>query len=149
MIDAAASLDPKANIIAVEECDPAETKQYGIVGVGDAVGDAFRITGMVEKPEPKDAPSNLFINGRYILQPRIFEHLAKQKRGAGNEIQLTDAMLKLLKEQPFAAYHFKGETYDCGAKDGFILANVAFALARGDIRPAVEGPLQALLKSLH
>lgn len=93
-------------------------------------------------------PSNFFINGRYILQPEIFPILEKQERGAGNEIQLTDGMLKLSDNQQFAAYHFRGDTYDCGAKDGFILANVAFALERGDIRPTVEGPLKSLLGSL-
>ena len=123
--------------------------KYCIVGVGERVGDGHRITQMVEKPAPGTAPSNFFINGRYILQPEIFSILATQERGTGNEIQLTDAMVKLLKDQPFAAYHFRGETYDCGAKDGFILANVAFALARADIRPAVEGPLMDLLKSLR
>jgi UTP--glucose-1-phosphate uridylyltransferase len=136
------------NVIAVEECAPDQAHKYGIVGIGDRVGNGHRITQMVEKPAPGTAPSNFFINGRYILQPEIFSILATQERGAGNEIQLTDAMVKLLNEQPFAAYHFRGETYDCGAKDGFILANVAFALARADIRPTVEGPLQGLLNNL-
>lgn len=133
------------NVLAVEECAPDQAHKYGIVGVGDAIGEGFAINQMVEKPAAGTAPSNFFINGRYILQPEIFGILETQERGAGNEIQLTDGMLKLLKEQPFAGYHFKGETYDCGAKDGFILANVAFALARGDIRGSVEGPLKALL----
>lgn len=133
------------NVLAVEECAPDQAHKYGIVGVGDAIGEGFAINQMVEKPAAGTAPSNFFINGRYILQPEIFDILETQERGAGNEIQLTDGMLKLLKEQPFAGYHFKGETYDCGAKDGFILANVAFALARGDIRGSVEGPLKALL----
>ncbi|MFD1328144.1 UTP--glucose-1-phosphate uridylyltransferase GalU [Mycoplana ramosa] len=137
------------NVVAVEECAPDQAHKYGIVGIGGEVGNGHRITQMVEKPAPGTAPSNFFINGRYILQPEIFSILATQERGAGNEIQLTDAMVKLLKEQPFAAYHFRGETYDCGAKDGFILANVAFALARADIRPTVEEPLMAMLKSLR
>lgn len=137
------------NVVGVEECAPDQTHKYGIIGIGSEVGNGHRITQMVEKPAPGTAPSNFFINGRYILQPEIFSILATQERGAGNEIQLTDAMVKLLKEQPFAAYHFRGETYDCGAKDGFILANVAFALARADIRPAVEEPLMTLLKSLR
>ena len=137
-----------ANIIAVEECAPDQTHKYGIVGVGEKVGDGFAITKMVEKPPQGTAPSNFFINGRYILQPEIFPILSTQERGAGNEIQLTDAMVKLANEQKFAAYHFRGETYDCGAKDGFILANIAFALARADIRPAVEGPLRELVASL-
>ena len=135
------------NVIAVEECAPDQAHKYGIVGVGEKVGDGFRITDMVEKPAQGTAPSNFFINGRYILQPEIFSILENQERGAGNEIQLTDGMLKLLKSQDFAGYHFRGETYDCGAKDGFILANVAFALERADIRPAVEAQLRRSLRS--
>ena len=136
------------NVIAVEECAPELAHKYGIVGVGDAIGEGFKITEMVEKPAAGTAPSNFFINGRYILQPEIFNILETQERGAGNEIQLTDGMLKLLESQQFAGYHFRGETYDCGAKDGFIMANVAFALARADIRGSVEAPLKALLSSL-
>ena len=103
---------------------------------------------MVEKPAKGTAPSNFYINGRYILQPEIFGILETQERGAGNEIQLTDGMLALAKSQEFAGYHFKGETFDCGAKDGFILANLAFALQRGDIRPAIEGPLKDMVARL-
>lgn len=136
------------NILAVEECDPEQAHKYGIVGVGDAVGDGFKITEMVEKPAKGTAPSNFFINGRYILQPEVFDILETQERGAGNEIQLTDGMLALAKSQEFAAYKFSGETYDCGAKDGFILANVAFALKRADIRPTVESGLKALVAKL-
>jgi UTP--glucose-1-phosphate uridylyltransferase len=133
------------NVLAVEECDPDQAHKYGIVGVGDKVGDeGFKITKMVEKPAKGTAPSNFFINGRYILQPEIFKILETQERGAGNEIQLTDGMLALAKDQDFSAYHFKGETYDCGAKDGFILANLAFALKRDDIRPLIEGPLKTI-----
>ncbi|PZM10329.1 UTP--glucose-1-phosphate uridylyltransferase GalU [Rhizobium tubonense] len=136
------------NVIGVEECAPDQTHKYGIVGVGETIGSGFRITEMVEKPAKGTAPSNYFINGRYILQPEIFSILEHQERGAGNEIQLTDGMLKLAQKQDFAGFHFKGETYDCGAKDGFILANVAFALARDDIRPTVEEGFRALLKAL-
>jgi UTP--glucose-1-phosphate uridylyltransferase len=135
------------NVIAVEECDPALTAQYGIVGVGEAVGDnAFRITAMVEKPEPSKAPSNLFINGRYILQPAIFEHLGRHERGAGNEIQLTDAMITLSKTDAFYGTRFKGRTFDCGSKLGFLAANVAFSLARDDLGPAIAAEIRALLK---
>ncbi|CDZ59172.1 UTP--glucose-1-phosphate uridylyltransferase [Neorhizobium galegae bv. orientalis] len=136
------------NVIAVQECDPEQAHKYGIVGIGAPVGEGFKITQMVEKPAKGTAPSNLYINGRYILQPEIFKILETQERGAGNEIQLTDGMLALLKSQEFAAYPFKGDTFDCGAKDGFILANLAFALQRPDIRPAIEGPMKALLASL-
>ena len=136
------------NVIAVEECAPDQTHKYGIVGVGETVGNGFRITEMVEKPAKGTAPSNFFINGRYILQPEIFRILESQERGAGNEIQLTDALLKLAKTQDFAGYHFQGQTFDCGAKDGFILANVAFALARADIRPTIEDEFKALIAAL-
>ena len=136
------------NVIAVEECAPELAHRYGIVAIGEPVGEGFRITGMVEKPAPGTQPSNFFINGRYILQPEIFNILETQERGAGNEIQLTDGMLKLLKQQPFTAYHYRGVTYDTGAKDGFIMANIAFALDRPDIRPSIEADLKALVAAL-
>lgn len=122
------------NVLAVEPCDPAETGKYGIVGQGDAVGGGFRVTAMVEKPAPAVAPSNLYINGRYVLQPEIMQLLAVQERGAGNEIQLTDAMLTLSRAQPFFACRFEGRMFDCGSKLGFIEANIAFALSRPDLR---------------
>lgn len=137
------------NIIAVEECDPAETEKWGIVGVGEAVGgnddDAFQITDMVEKPKPADAPSNQYVNGRYILQPEIFAHLGQHQRGAGNEIQLTDAMIQLSKSQPFFGQRFKGRTFDCGSKIGFLTANIAFALDRPDIAPDLVDEIRGLL----
>ncbi|MCQ0988609.1 UTP--glucose-1-phosphate uridylyltransferase GalU [Jiella sp. LLJ827] len=136
------------NVISVEECDPNETEKYGIVGKGEEVGNGFTITGMVEKPKPADAPSNYSISGRYILQPEIFDILATQEKGAGNEIQLTDGMLKLADEQPFAAYPFTGRTFDCGSKEGFIEANVAFALYRPDIRDKVVGNMEKLMKTV-
>lgn len=133
------------NIIAVQECDPAETHKYGIVGKGETVHTGFKITEMVEKPKPGTAPTNLFINGRYILQPEIFSLLEKQERGAGNEIQLTDAMLKLASQQPFYGYHFRGRTFDCGSPEGFVEANVAFALWRADMRDKLAGVIENLL----
>ena len=134
------------NIVAVEECDPDRTNQYGIVGVGQAAAKgAFRITAMVEKPDPKSAPSNLFINGRYILQPGIFDHLARQHRGAGNEIQLTDAMIALAKTEAFYGHRFNGRTFDCGSKLGFLVANVAFALDREDLGQNFADEVRALL----
>jgi UTP--glucose-1-phosphate uridylyltransferase len=134
------------NVIAVEECDPAETDRYGIVGVGEgAPGGAFRITAMVEKPDPKSAPSNLYINGRYILQPGVFEHLSRQQRGAGNEIQLTDAMIALSKSEPFYGCRFNGRTFDCGSKLGFLAANVAYALEREDLGEAFAAEVRRLL----
>ncbi|KQT54453.1 UTP--glucose-1-phosphate uridylyltransferase [Aureimonas sp. Leaf454] len=137
------------NIISVETCDPAETNKYGIVGRGADAGIGFKIDGMVEKPAPDKAPSNFFISGRYILQPEIFDILETQEKGAGNEIQLTDGMLKLAARQDFYGYHFTGRTFDCGSKEGFIEANVAFALWRSDIRNKVMGNLQELLNTVE
>lgn len=134
------------NVIAVEECDPLETNKYGIVGKGTSRGKGFEVTGMVEKPAPEEAPSNLYINGRYILQPEIFGLLATQRRGAGNEIQLTDSMLRLAETSPFFARRFTGRMYDCGSKEGFIQANVAFALSRPDIRDGVIDAIRDLLQ---
>jgi UTP--glucose-1-phosphate uridylyltransferase len=133
------------NVIAVEQCDPVETNRYGIVGKGGSIGNGFFVTGMVEKPEPATAPSNYYINGRYVLQPEIFEILGTQTRGAGDEIQLTDAMVGLSQDQDFFAHPFEGRMFDCGSKEGFIQANVAFALARDDIRDLVFEPIEAMI----
>jgi UTP--glucose-1-phosphate uridylyltransferase len=133
------------NVIAVEQCDPTETGKYGIVGKGGEVGSGFAVTEMVEKPDPAQAPSNYYINGRYILQPEVFELLSTQERGAGNEIQLTDAMKRLAEHQPFHAQPYAGRTFDCGSKEGFIQANVAFALARPDMRDLVFGPIAEMI----
>jgi UTP--glucose-1-phosphate uridylyltransferase len=135
------------NIIAVEQCDPTDTNKYGIVGQGKPVGTGFQITEMVEKPAPSVAPSNYYINGRYVLQPEVFAILGKQGRGAGDEIQLTDAMRRLSAEQKFYASPFAGRMFDCGSKDGFIRANVAFALARDDVRDLVLGPIEEMVSS--
>ena len=116
------------NVIATEEVAWEETHKYGVVEKGDEANTGFKIKGMVEKPAPGTAPSNLFINGRYILQPEIFDILETQGPGAGNEIQLTDAMEKLMEQQSFYGHLFEGDTFDCGSKGGFIKANIAFAL---------------------
>ncbi|MCF3638936.1 UTP--glucose-1-phosphate uridylyltransferase [Rhizobium sp. TRM95111] len=135
------------NVVGVEQCAPEEASQYGIVATGAAVPHGFAITGMVEKPKAGEAPSNFYLNGRYILQPEIFGLLARQQRGAGNEIQLTDSMLALSDSQPFHAHPYDGRTFDCGSKHGFIEANVAFALKRADIGAAVYQSLRALVLS--
>jgi UTP--glucose-1-phosphate uridylyltransferase len=135
------------NVIAVEQCDPTETNKYGIVGKGSDIGKGFAVTDMVEKPHPSVAPSNYYINGRYILQPEVFDLLGTQERGAGNEIQLTDAMLRLSQEQSFYASPFEGRMFDCGSKEGFIQANVAFALARNDMRDLVFGPIAEMVSA--
>jgi len=134
------------NIVAVQQCDPAEAHKYGIVGQGKSVHSGFEITSMVEKPKPGTAPSNYYINGRYILQPEIFAVLENQERGAGNEIQLTDGMLKLGAEQKFYGYHFQGRTFDCGSPDGFVEANIAFSLWRDDMRANMASVMERLLE---
>ena len=145
MIDAASALDANANIIAVEEVPKERVHLYGVVGVGTAKGKAFEITKMVEKPKATEAPSNLSITGRYILQPEIFDLLEKQSAGTGGEIQLTDAMLALSKTQPFYGLKFEGRSFDCGAKIGFLAANVAYALERPDVAPEFRTELRRLL----
>jgi UTP--glucose-1-phosphate uridylyltransferase len=145
MIDAAAALDDNANIIAVEEVPAERVQMYGVVGVGQSKGKAFSITTMVEKPKPTEAPSNLAITGRYILQPQIFELLGKQAAGAGGEIQLTDAMKTLGRTQPFYGLKFEGRSFDCGSKIGFLTANIAYGLERSDIAPELRGELARLL----
>jgi UTP--glucose-1-phosphate uridylyltransferase len=137
-----------ANMIAVEEVPPERIHMYGVVGVGATVGNAFKITQMVEKPKREDAPSTLIITGRYILQPEIFAILENQPRGAGGEIQLTDAMIRLAREQPFLGFKFAGESFDCGSKIGFLAANVAYALARDDIAPGFRAELKRLVKDV-
>jgi len=145
MIEAYREIGEPANIIAVEEVPKDQVSSYGVVGVGERKGRSFRVTGMVEKPKPADAPSNLIITGRYILQPEILDLLATQQKGAGGEIQLTDAMLRLLEKQPGYAYQFEGRTFDCGSKLGFLTANVAYALERDDLAPAFRAELKRLL----
>jgi UTP--glucose-1-phosphate uridylyltransferase len=145
MIDAARGVDDSANIIALEEVPADRVHMYGVVGVGERKGELFSLTQMVEKPPREKAPSNLIITGRYILQPEIFGILAAEKRGAGGEIQLTDAMIELAKTQPFYGLQFKGRSFDCGSKVGFLAANVAYALEREDIAPAMRAELKRLL----
>jgi UTP--glucose-1-phosphate uridylyltransferase len=145
MIEAARDLGDKANVIAVEEVSWDRVSSYGVVGVGQHKGKAFSITEMVEKPPRDKAPSNLTITGRYILQPEIFDILAKGERGAGGEIQLTDGMVTLARQQPFYGLKFDGRSFDCGSKLGFLTANAAYALARDDIAPAFRAELKQLL----
>jgi len=146
MIDAYAALGGDANLIAVEEVPDERTHMYGVVGMGERKGAAFKITGMVEKPPRGKAPSNRIITGRYILQPEIFALLENQERGAGGEIQITDAMQALAKKQPFYGLDFEGRTFDCGSKIGFLAANVAYALARDDLAADLRAELQSILE---
>jgi UTP--glucose-1-phosphate uridylyltransferase len=149
MIDAAQELGEAANIVAVEEVPPERVDQYGVVGVGAKKGKMFSITGMVEKPPRERAPSNLILTGRYILQPEIIELLEKQERGAGGEIQLTDAMIALAQKQPFYGLKFDGRSFDCGSKIGFLAANVSYALAREDIAPAFRSEIKKILAEIN
>jgi len=130
------------NIVAVVDVPRERTSSYGILDVEKDDGRLATVRGLVEKPKPEDAPSTLSIIGRYILQPEVFDHLEKQQRGAGNEIQLTDAMAKLIGNQPFHGLRFEGTRFDCGDKVGFIEATVAHALKRPDMSAKVREMLR-------
>ncbi|KAA0596679.1 UTP--glucose-1-phosphate uridylyltransferase [Azospirillum lipoferum] len=130
------------NIVAVVDVPRERTSSYGILDVEKDDGRLATVRGLVEKPKPEEAPSTLSIIGRYILQPEIFDHLEKQQRGAGNEIQLTDAMAKLIGNQPFHGLRFEGTRYDCGDKVGFIEATLAHALNRPDMADKVRAMLR-------
>jgi len=133
------------NIIVVEPAPEGEAHKYGIVALDGQDGRLNRMTGMVEKPAPGTEPSNLFISGRYILQPEIFALLSDQQKGAGGEIQLTDAMARLMAIESFHALEYDGVTYDCGDKIGLLRANVAFALQREDLGNAARKAILDLL----
>lgn len=124
----------RASLVATIQVPKEEAGKYGILDAEPAYNGTVRIKSMVEKPSPDDAPSNLAVIGRYIFTPRIFDFLGEQKRGAGNEIQLTDSMVSLLDEQPIFGYAFRGKRFDCGDKAGFQMANLAFALERPELR---------------
>jgi UTP--glucose-1-phosphate uridylyltransferase len=126
------------NIVCALEVAPEETRKYGIISPGAVNGKLTEVLGLIEKPAPGTAPSNLMIPGRYILQPEVMRVLENQARGAGNEIQLTDAMAQMIGTQPFHGFRFEGRRFDCGDKAGFITANIALALDRPDIGPAVK-----------
>ena len=133
------------NVIAVEEAPEDDLSSYGVVDVDEGEDGVYSINGMVEKPAEGSAPSNLIIMGRYVLQPEIFEILESAEKGAGGEIQLTDAMLKLQARQSFRALKYQGRSFDCGSKVGFLSANVAFALERDDVGRAFVEELKKLL----
>ena len=135
-----------SSVIVVEPCPPGMAHQYGIVALDGQTGRLNRMTGMVEKPPKGTEPSNLFISGRYILQPEIFAILEDQEHGAGGEIQLTDSMARLMASQAFYALEYEGVTYDCGDKIGLLRANVALALKRPDLGAAAREAISELLK---
>lgn len=124
----------RASTVAVIEVPKEETSRYGILDADKPEDETFRVRGMIEKPPADEAPSNMAVIGRYILTPRIFDILGQQRTGAGGEIQLTDAMSQLLKEQPIFGYRFEGTRFDCGDKAGFQMANLAFALEHPEIK---------------
>ena len=126
------------NIVAVTEVPREQTNRYGILKIGKDDGRLVEVTGLVEKPSPEDAPSNLSIIGRYILMPEVIKYLALMERGAGNEVQLTDGMARLIGEQPFHGLRYEGRRFDCGDKIGFLEAQIAFALKRPDLAVAVR-----------
>jgi UTP--glucose-1-phosphate uridylyltransferase len=145
MIETAGKLGEKSNVIAVEPVPDHLTHQYGICGVGKRTGKMFEVDGMVEKPAKGTAPSNLSITGRYILQPEIFKILETQERGAGGEIQLTDAMIGLARSQKFYGVEFEGERHDCGSKPGFLRANIAYGLKRPELRDGLIAEMKKYL----
>ncbi len=132
------------SVIAVVDVPREHTSRYGIVDPGESDGDAIAVRGFVEKPTPEEAPSTLAAVGRYILDPLVMHLLEDQERGAGNEVQLTDALARLIGRQPFHAHVFAGDRHDCGEKTGFIQANIALALEREDM----AGPLRAFMAGL-
>src|SRR3981189_1053901 len=148
MIEAASKLGDKSNPISVEEGRAHLRHQQGICGVGKhhTPGNIAEVCGMVEKPPMGAAPSNLSITGRYILQPEIFKILETLEHGAGGEIQLTDAMIGLQKTQNFYGVEFEGERHDCGSKAGFLRANIAFGMARADLREDLRAVMQKYLE---
>ena len=134
------------NVVAVTEVPREQTNRYGILEIGKDDGRLVEITGLVEKPEPKDAPSNLSIIGRYVLLPEVIDHLARMERGAGNEVQLTDGMARMIGHAPFHGLRYEGRRFDCGDKVGFLEAQIAFALKREDMAPAVRAFLKTYIQ---
>ena len=129
-------------VLAVAEVPHEQTSRYGILEVGHDDGHIVEVQGLVEKPRPEDAPSNLSIIGRYVLTSHVMKYLSRHERGAGNEVQLTDAMAKTIGEVPFHGLRYEGRRFDCGDKAGFLEAQIAFALKRPDLAPAVRAFLK-------
>jgi UTP--glucose-1-phosphate uridylyltransferase len=134
--------ETEGSVVAVVEVPPDQTNKYGILDIGADDGRLVEVKGLVEKPKPEVAPSNLSIIGRYVLMPEVLQHLAKMERGAGNEVQLTDAMAKMIGTSPFHGLRFEGKRFDCGDKVGFLEAQLAFALSRPDLADDVRSFLK-------
>lgn len=137
--------DVGGNLISVLEVPREDVSSYGVIAPGDSWDNLTEVRGLVEKPKVEDAPSNKIVSGRYILQPEVMDLLAGQEKGAGGEIQLTDAMAKLIGEQPFHAVTFNGRRFDCGSKVGFVEATLAIALDREDMGDQVRAMAKAML----
>jgi len=135
-------------VVAVTEVPREHTSRYGILDIGADDGRLVEVKGLVEKPKPEDAPSNLSIIGRYILSPKVLDYLSMMQRGAGNEVQLTDAMAKMIGQVPFHGLRYEGRRFDCGDKIGFLEAQIAFALKRPDMADAVKGFLKGYCADL-
>ena len=140
--------EKQTSILGVERINPADTASYGIVKTPETTGQYAPIEVIVEKPKPEVAPSNLAVVGRYILTPAIFDKIKNTGRGAGGEIQLTDAIADLLKDETVLAYEFEGTRYDCGAKLGFLIANVEMALLNAELKNGFKSYLKELVKTL-
>jgi UTP--glucose-1-phosphate uridylyltransferase len=138
---AAAHAETGGNVIAIEEVPMEQVSRYGVIAPGAVKGKLVEVTGLVEKPPVEKAPSNLTVIGRYVLMPEVMGHLARFEKGAGGEIQLTDSMAKLIGTQPFHGLRYEGRRFDCGDKAGYLEAQVAFALARPDLAPAMRAIL--------
>lgn len=134
------------NLISVLEVPREEVSSYGVIAPGASEGNLTQVTGLVEKPKVEVAPSNLIISGRYILQPEVMGVLETQEKGAGGEIQLTDAMAQMIGQQPFHAVTFDGKRYDCGSKVGFVEATLALALEREDMGADIRAMAKRLLE---
>ncbi|MFA7276237.1 MAG: UTP--glucose-1-phosphate uridylyltransferase [Pseudobdellovibrionaceae bacterium] len=141
--------DVGGNIIATCEIAPEDSTRYGILDIAPRKGNVLPVRGLVEKPKPEDAPSNMAIFGRYILQPEIFAILEKKETGAGGEIQLTDAMAKLIAEQKFHGLVFEGERLDCGSEVGFVKAQIAFALKKATLAPEIADYMAEKLRDYY
>jgi len=126
------------NVVAIEEVPMARVSSYGVIAPGETAGKLVEVKGLVEKPKQEEAPSNLTVIGRYVLMPEVIGHLSKMEKGAGGEIQLTDSMAKLIGTQPFHGLRYEGRRFDCGDKAGYLEAQVAFALSRPDMAPAMQ-----------
>jgi UTP--glucose-1-phosphate uridylyltransferase len=130
------------NVVAIEEVPMEHVSRYGVIAPGATSGNLVEVKGLVEKPPVEQAPSNLTVIGRYVLMPEVMAHLSKMEKGAGGEIQLTDSMAKLIGSQPFHGLRYEGRRFDCGSKEGYLEAQVAFALARDDMAPAMQSILK-------